>query len=255
MSYSISKPAQATEGFHGILYGKPKTGKTSTMDDPKLKVLLLDMEGGSAVLSEASNIDMISIPDYETLLAVGKDIESGKLIGYDMVALDSFTRFEDLVKEYIATKYAVNRRRGETKKFGDSAMQDWGDLQFLISKTVKWFHSLTKRGDNSIHVMWIAHVLEDKDEVTSKVVGTKVALQGSKTPEIVTSVVDGLFYMYNRQVQEEGGKVHIERGILTKAAGIYNAATRQSKKRDPLPDKIVSPVWSEIFEQLGYTRT
>lgn len=250
MSFVITKPAQATEGFHGVLYGEPKTGKTSTLDDPNLKVLLLDMEGGSAVLSEATNVDRIAVPSYDTLLEIGKAIEKGDLAGYDLIALDSLSIFEDQVKEYIATKYAPNRRRGETKKFGDSAMQDWGDLQFLISKTVKWFHSFTKRGDNSIHVMWIAHVLKDKDELTSKVVGTKIALQGAKTPEIVSSVVDGLFYMYNK-MDKEG---HIERGILTKSAGVYNAATRQSKKHIPLPATIVSPVWSEIFKQLGYVR-
>lgn len=253
MAFEILKPAKANEGFHGILYGEPKVGKTSTLDDPNYKVLILDLEGGSAVLSEAENVDRIPVDSYETVIEVGKAIQDGKLMGYDLIAIDSLSRFEDLVKEYVATKYAPSRRREITNKFG--AQADWGDLKDLITKTVKWFHSFTKRGDNSVHILWIAHVAKQVDELTKQVTATKVQLQGSTTAEVVMSIVDGLFYMYNKAVTAEDGKhIEVERGILTKQAGVFVAGTRQSKKRDPLPAKIVNPVWSEIFATLGYDR-
>lgn len=258
MTFEIVKPAQATEGFDWIVYGEPKTGKTSTLDDPKFKVLHLDLEGGSAVLSEAENVDRIAINDYETLIEVFKAIESGELTGYDMYAVDSLTQFEGFVKDYIARKYAPNRRREITGKFG--AQMDWADLRDLITRTVKWAHGLTKRGDKSIHLMWVAHVSDRKEPIPGtdqdRVVGKKIALQGGNTAEIVMSIVDGVFYMYNKPVLDADKKPtgKIERGILTKDMGLFVANARQSKKRDPLPANIPNPVWSEILPQLGYVR-
>lgn len=252
MAFEIVKPTQAVEGFHGILYGNPKTGKTSTLDDPKFKVLLLDLEGGSAVLSEADKVDRIPVTSYEQFIEVMKAVDSGELKGYDLYAIDSITQFEELVKQYIATTYAPKRSREIQGKFG--AMADWGDLKSLMTKTVKWVHDLTKRGNNSIHILWIAHVAENKDELTKQVISTKVQLQGGTTSEVVMSIVDGVFYMYNKSIQNEDGSVDIERGILTKQIGAYTAGARQSKRRDPLPAKIVSPEWSKIFDQLGYTK-
>jgi hypothetical protein len=253
MPFEIVKPSETSEGIDVILYGPPKVGKTSTLDDENFKVLIIDLEGGSAVLSEATNVDRIPVNDYETLIEVFKAIENGDLIGYDLYATDSLTQFEVLVKDYVARKYAPNRKREIQGKFG--AMADWGDLRDLITKTVKWIHGLTKRGDNSIHHMWIAHVVEEKDEITKQITRTKIAIQGGNTADVVMSIVDAVFYMYNKSIPSEDGKsVEIERGILTKPAGYFVANARQSKKRDPLPAKIVSPVWSEIFEQLGYVR-
>lgn len=252
MAFQVTKPTQAVEGFHGILYGNPKTGKTSTLDDPKFKVLLLDLEGGSAVLSEADKVDRIAVDSYEQLIEVLKAVDDGQLAGYDLYAIDSLTKFEELLKEYIATVYAPKRSREIQGKFG--AMADWGDLKQLIVKTVGWVHNMTKRNEKSIHVLWIAHVAEVKDEITKALISTKIQLQGGATSEVVASVVDGLFYMYNKSIQHENGAIDIERGILTKPVGAYLANARQSKKRDPLPAKIVSPVWSQIFEQLGYTK-
>jgi hypothetical protein len=70
------------------------------------------------------------------------------------------------------------------------------------------------------------------------------------------SIVDGVFYMYNRPVLDADKKPtgKIERGILTKDMGLFVANARQSKKRDPLPAQIPNPVWSEILPQLGYTK-
>lgn len=262
MSFTITKPAQVTEGMDCILYGAPKVGKTSTLDDPTLKVLHIDLEGGSAVLSEAENVDRIDVPEearkqsktqYDILVEIGKAIEKGELVGYDMIAIDSITQFEAITKEYIAAKYAPNRKREIQAKFG--ALADWGDLRDLLTRTVKWFHGFTKRGDNSVHLLWIAHVTEEKDEMTKQITRTKISVQGGSTADVIMSIVDGVFYMYNKSVKnEETGEYEIERGILTKPAGYVVANARQSKKRDPLPAKIVDPVWSEIFTQLGYVR-
>ncbi len=138
MTLTIKKPSSNAEGFHGILYGEPGTGKTSTADDPEFKTLLLDLEGGSSVLSEATNTDIIEINTWEDLVEAGKSIKqgffetsSGKVpCTYDMIFIDSITRLQDLCKEYVVRVVAPNRRREIQTKFG--AMADWGDLKDLV---------------------------------------------------------------------------------------------------------------------------
>lgn len=260
--FDIEVPTESHEGAHVILYGNPKTGKTSTLDDPRMKVLHIDLEGGSAVLSKANNVRRINVPEqarkrnclqFEVIVDIIKAIESGELSGFDAYALDSLTQMEDVVKEYIALKYAPHRKREIQGKFG--AQADWGDLKDLMTRTVKRVHSLTKRGDKSVHWIWIAHVAQVKDSVTNQITATKIQLQGSNTAEVVMSVVDAIFYMYNKSIpSEDGNTVEIERGILTKQFGPYVAGVRVPKGEDPLPPVIKDPVWSDIFEALGYVR-
>ena len=253
----ITKPAEVKEGFHGILYGKPKVGKTSTADDPKFKTLLIDMEGGSAVLSQAKNVDRIQVEDFKDFAEITDSVKRGYFqIGnekvecdYDLYVIDSISALQELIKQYIATTYAPSRRREITGKFG--AMADWGDLRDLITRTTKAWHQLTKRGDESVHCLWVAHEQVIKDETTEQAVGTKVQLQGKDTADVVMAHVDGIFYMFNKQNKDTK---ELERGILTQTTGIYAAGVRQSKHATPLDAQIINPVWSDIFEKLGYVR-
>lgn len=253
----ITKPAEVTEGFHGILYGKPKVGKTSTADDPKFKTLLIDMEGGSAVLSRAKNVDRIAVEDFKDFIEITESVKRGYYtdgqtkieLKYDLYMIDSISALQELIKTYVATVYAPQRRREISGKFG--AMADWGDLRDIVTRSVKAWHNLTKRNEDSIHVMWIAHEQVIKDENTEQAVGTKVQLQGKDTADIVMSIVDGNFYMFNRQNKETK---ELERGILTQNTGIYTSGVRQSKHVNPLDAQIINPIWSIIFEKLGYVR-
>lgn len=253
----ITKPAEVTEGFHGILYGKPKVGKTSTADDPNFKTLLIDMEGGSAVLSQAKNVDRIAVEDFKDFIEITEAVKRGYytdgsakvVLNYDLYVIDSISALQEMIKQYVATTYAPSRRREISGKFG--AMADWGDLRDIITRTTKAWHQLTKRHDDSVHCIWVAHEQVIKDETTEQAVGTKVQLQGKDTADIVMAHVDGIFYMFNRQNKETK---ELERGILTQTTGIYAAGVRQSKHAKPLEGVIINPVWSEIFEQLGYVR-
>lgn len=253
----ITKPAEAKEGFHGMLYGKPKVGKTSTADDPNFKTLLIDMEGGSAVLSQAVNVDRVAVDNFKDFVEITDSVKRGYFMidgqkikcEYDLYMIDSISALQELVKEYVATVYAPSRRREITGKFG--AMADWGDLRDLITRTVKAWHQLTKRNEESVHAVWVAHEQVIKDETTEQAIATKIQLQGKDTADIIMSIVDGNFYMFNRQNKETK---EIERGILTQNTGIYAAGARQPKNSKPLDSQILNPVWSEIFEKLGYVR-
>jgi hypothetical protein len=261
MNYAdfLTDPADIKEGFDGILYGAPKSGKTSTLDDDHLKVLLIDMEGGSSVLGGAKNVKRLSVPaihkhlqqsqpditKFEVLQGIWADIEDKKLTGFDLVASDSFTNFETIVKEYVVAKYAPKRKREIAEKFG--AQSDWGDLRTLIIGFVEAIHDRTKQGADSINHLWLAHSMETKNEITKAPDPTKIMLQGSSTADVVMSIVDGLFYMIT---SESDGK--IQRGVYAQPNGHIVAATRQSKRETPLPKFIKDPKWSVILYKLGY---
>lgn len=259
----ILNPAKVREGFHFILYGDPKTGKTSTFGDCGLRVLILDLEGGSAVLDGCDNVQRVPIDKWEDMVEVGKSIRQGYFevkdgdgkwmkvpADYDLYVIDSISRLQEICKEYIALRLAPNRRREILGKFG--AQADWGDLRDQLTGMVKAFHSLTKAGDKSVHIGWVAHKKDVKDPVVeTKTIATKIQLQGGDTAEIIMSYVDGMFYMMKGPNKDTGDMVY---GILTDTMGVNVAGVRQPKKAAKLPKFIENPVWGDIFKQLGYVR-
>lgn len=262
MALIVGTMASTNEGMDGIIYGKPKSGKTTTFGNCGFKVLYADLEGGSSVLEGATNIDRVPIEKWEDLVELGTaikqgfiDLGNGKkfIIDHDMVAIDSLSRMQDLCKEWVATVYAPYRKREIQDKFG--AQSDWGDLKDNMTKMVKAFHNLSKRGDKSIHVMWVAHEDITSDDVSGLPSGTKIQLQGKETADIIMAVVDSIFYMAKRVKVNEAKEQVIQYGILTEQSGIYTAAVRQSKFKKgfkKLPPIIINPVWKDVFTAIGY---
>lgn len=271
-------PAAASdtkEGFHSILYADPKAGKTTTLDDPNMKVQVFDLEKGTSVLAGAPNVDIVKINTLEQLNAYAELLKEGKCVkldekgkpfiapyDYSLTAIDSLTRLQDLVKDYVVRVVAPNRQReikdpklDPSKRFG--AQSDWGNFGTIIVDLVKFFHDLTKRGDQSLNVMWLAHK-ENKHEnpaAESMITGTQIKMQGGSV-SVVMSVVDAIFYMQKGEIKNPKTK---ETGmyywIQTDKVGITEAGVRYSKRDERLPLKIYNPVWSDIFEQLGYKIT
>lgn len=254
------------DGIHGILYGDPKSGKTSTLDDPNMKVLLLDMEGGESVLAGSPNVDIVKIDSLEKLNAYVSLLKKGQWINHEgqlvplehgLVAADSITRLQDLVKDYVVRVVAPNRQReikdGDPKnRFG--ARSDWGNFGDIITDLVKYVHGLTKRGKDSINFFWLAHKDNKYEDpmVETKVTGTQIKMQGSSVP-IVMSVVDAIFYMNKGEITKKStGETNMYYWIQTDRVGLTEAGVRQSRREEKLPVKIFNPVWSEIFEKLGY---
>ena len=263
-----SKVEEVSEGIHSILYSDPKAGKTSTLDDPNMKVLLLDMEGGDSVLEGSPNVDIVRIKSVEQLNAYLSLIEEGKWINFDgqlaplehgLIAADSITALCDLVKDYVVRVIAPNRQREikdpklpPVQRFGSQS--DWGNFGTIIVDLVKYVHTLTKRGSKSINFKWIAH-RDNKYEnpnAETMVTGTQIKMQGSSVP-IVMSVVDAIFYMNSGEIKNpKTQEVGTYYWVQTETIGITEAGVRQSKRAEKLPKKIFNPVWSEIYEKLGY---
>ena len=254
------------DGFHSILYSDPKAGKTTSLDDPNMKVLLLDMEGGESVLAGSANVDVVKITSLEQLNVYGDLLKEGmwidsngqiKPLEHGLIAADSITRLQDLVKDYVVRVVAPNRQReiktGDfAQRFG--AISDWGNFGSIITDLVKFMHGLTKRGDKSINFMWLAHK-DNKHEnpnIETLVTGTQIKMQGGSVP-IVMSVVDAIFFMNKGLIKNPTtGDTNMYYWIQTDVVGITEAGVRQSKREEKLPAKIYNVVWSEVFTKLGY---
>lgn len=252
-----NKAEKVEEGIHSILYGDPKCGKTTTLDDPNMRVLLLDLEMGTSVLAGSPNVDIVKIDTLEKLNGYMELLKEGKWINFEgrlvplehgLIAIDSITRLQDLVKAYVVNTLVPNRKREVATVFG--AQSDWGNFGTIIADLVKYAHALTKRGKQSLNIKWLAH-RDNKYEnpnAETQITGTQIKMQGSSVP-IVMSVVDAIFYM-DKMV---GKDKEIHYAIQTDKAGIIEAGVRQSKRDKRLPKVIENPVWSDIYKQLGYS--
>lgn len=263
------KPTKEESGIHGINYGDPKSGKTTTLDDPNMRVLVLDMEDSESVLEGSENVDIVKIRTLEQLNMYLGFVKDGKWLNYEgklvplehgMIAADSITALTDLVKDYVVRVVAPNRQREikDTKlkpiqRFG--AQSDWGNFGTIIVDLVKFVHTLTKRGEKSINFMWIAHK-ENKHEnplAEAQVTGTQIKMQGSSVPTVM-SIVDAIFFMKKGEIPNPKNNNIPETcyWIQTETIGVTEAGVRQSKRAEKLPKKIYNPVWSDIFTRLGY---
>lgn len=262
------KPSMTASGVHSILYGDPKSGKTTTLDDTDMRVLLLDMEGGDSVLEGSSNVDIVKIKSLEHLNAYLDLINDGNWINFDgkivplehgLVAADSITALCDFVKSFIVRVVAPNRQR-EVKdpnlpaiqRFG--AQSDWGNYGTILVDLVKYVHSMTKRGERSINFKWLAHK-DNKHEnpnAEKMVTGTQIMMQGGSV-SVVMSIVDAIFYMNKGEIKNpKTNEVGTYYWIQTDVVGVTEAGVRQSKRAEKLPLKIYNPVWSDIYTKLGY---
>lgn len=268
MKKAAEMVGEKVEGKSVLLYGAPKTGKTYSLDDPDLEVHLIDFDGGSAVLEGAPRVTIWELTkDLATVQSKEEhpyylycQLKEGFRRGYididgqridlsnvDLVAIDSFSRFQDIVKDFVAKYYAPKRAREIQGRFG--AMSDWGDLQDIEIFEAKDWHTMTKRGDKSINVMWIAH--SEYEQENGLNVSTKIALQGKYAPMQIMSVMDAMFFSFKVSVEENGKQV-VKYGIYTQTTGINQAEVRYNKRSKRLPAVIQNPVWSKIFKHLGY---
>lgn len=255
-STSGEQTAAKKEGRSAVLYGPPLNGKTSTLQyDPNTRVLLLDMDMNSSVLNRAENVDIIGCPTYQDYENIRDGIAAGKLIldgediimDYDLYVIDSFTRFEELIKTWVATVYAPNRKREIKDKFG--AQTDWQDLQDEEVRQVRFWQSLTRRYENPINILWIGHDMEVQTADYESAI--QLRLQGKYAGPGIMGAVDGLFYMVKQYSEKHQRYLY---GIATLNHNKAKAEVRLSvQDRKEMPSLIWFPKWGEVFRQMGAT--
>ena len=97
MSFEIksTKDVVSTDGVKILIFAESGFGKTSSIGSIDGKTLLLNVENGTMVLRD-KDIDVIDIPDLDTLGAVYLAIKNGEL-KYDTVAIDSLSEIGEML--------------------------------------------------------------------------------------------------------------------------------------------------------------
>ena len=266
-------PEERPEGRQVVLYGPPFVGKTSSLADPDLKVLLCDMDHNTSPLDNADNVTVYPIDHFDTdkddtkrlgydnsYMEFKRSIERGYFVikgekvpvpKVDVVAFDGFTRFEELVKYWVANVFAPNRSREIQGKFG--AQTDWDDLQRTEVEEIRDWQSMTRtKGFCSI---WMGHDMAINSEITKKAARIQLALQGKYAGPRIMSAVDAVFYMDKVLDPKDKDKKTFVRGVYTQQFDIIQADARMPiEKREKLPKFIPTVQWSKILPYIGYRK-
>lgn len=250
-------PEQKSEGRSIVLYGPPFAGKTTLLADPNIKVLLGDMDHNTSPLDNADNVTIFPIDSFDDYMTLKQSVIRGYfMIGgqripcddFDLIAFDSFTRFEELIKTHVRTKFAPNRKRELAEKFG--AQSDWQDLQDIEVQEVRDWQALTRT--KGFNVMWIGHDMSMNDELTGAIARIQLALQGKYASSRIMGAVDAVMYLH-KQVDKDG----VKRILYTQQHGVIQSDARLPiEKRQALPGAI--PVekmpLSKVLPYLGWKK-
>lgn len=263
-NYLGRKPELKGEGRSIVVYGPPFVGKTTSLADPEVKVLLCDMDHNTSPLDDADNVTIYPVDSYEEYLEFKKSVERGYFVidkekvpasGFDIIAFDSFTRFEELIKKYVRTSFAPNRKREIAEKFG--AQSDWQDLQDIEVQQVRDWQAMTR--SHGFNVFWIGHdmTLFENPNAESMATSIRLALQGKYASSRIMGAVDAVVYFAKISVANKDNpkQMDIVRGMYTQQNGIIQADARLSvEKREKLPTFYRDPKWSKILPYLGYRK-
>ncbi|WP_416037505.1 AAA family ATPase [Lactococcus formosensis] len=137
MALEIKKATEIsrTHEWRVLLYGKPGLGKTSAIKGLTGKVLVLDLDGSSRVLSGLKDVDVISFNRENPIQSMKEFLDEarGILKGYQTLVIDNITAFE---KDWFVA-------RGLKSKNGiRNEIQDYGDYTNYFLRLITMIYSL-----------------------------------------------------------------------------------------------------------------
>ena len=218
-----------------IIYGKPKTGKTTAFANLKNN-LILDLENGSEYVDALK----INIPDLKTLLDTGKAIKEANK-PYDYVTVDTVTALESMImplaiKLYKATPMGKNYQ-------GDNLATLANGAGYLYIRQA--FFQVLDFIDTLAPTIILSGHIKDKvvDDDGEMVMAANIDLTG-KMKSLICANADAIGYMYRK-----GSKA-----ILSfKNTDDVTCGARPSHLRDEeiilteMNDNVLTNNWDKIF--------
>ena len=188
-----------------ILYGKPKSGKTTIAAELNNN-LIIDLEGGSEYLS-ALSIQARSINDLGNISnAIQEEINKTGKKPYKYITIDNATRLEEICMSFACTLYRQTPM-GKTWKGDDVRLLPNGSgylyLRQAVRKVIDMFRKLC---DNFILIGHTKDKMIDKEGQEM----TEMALDlVGKLGDIICGEADAVGYIYRKKnetiISFEGG--------------------------------------------------
>jgi phage nucleotide-binding protein len=192
-----AKDMNDSHGIKAILYGASGVGKTTqvkTLVDSGYKVLVISAESGLLSLGQ-TDVDVIDLtvdergdkvkPEnrFENLVKAYNFLETGKH-KYDTIVLDSLTEINQVLLEYLRTKYPDAK----------NTLQMYGENSLVMNKMVKKFRDLP------YNVILIALESLEKDEVGRRFIVMDLV---GKVANGIPPLFDEVIYMF---IEEKGDR-------------------------------------------------
>ena len=188
-----------------ILYGKPKSGKT-TLASQLENNLIIDLEGGSEFL-EALSIQARTINDLgEISRAIQEQITATGKKPYKYITIDNATRLEELCLGYAKTLYQLTPMGKSYNGDDVRTLPNGGGYMYLrqaVRKVLDMFRNLT---DNFI---LIGHVKEKMINKEGEELSEMALDLVGKLGDITCGEADAVGYIYRKKnetiISFEGG--------------------------------------------------
>lgn len=242
--FNIKKAAKVGAPKSVLIYGPPKKGKTvfaaSIVDVEEYdRVLLIDVEGGSASVSAwYPEVDVIETPTHKEFERVVEALLNNKIaepasgLPYQAVIIDTLDKAQERALEAFDKdpRGIVNGKKDGFFK--------WAMLKAWTTKIGDLLHMAP------FLTIFIAHQEDDRDETTGAVT-TTVMLQG-KSRFTFPSVPDIIGHFTVKRVDENGEKSNKRVVDFTVSDKLISG----QRYADKLNGAIVDPDFSKIFAKI-----
>lgn len=251
-SFAPKKASEVGAPKSILLFGPPKRGKStcaaSIVEVPGFeRTLVIDVEGGASAISEwYPAVDVFGVRTPEEFDGLIEALVDGKIVEptsgepYECVIIDTLDKAQERKLEWFDKQPESFNKQGEK-----NTLYKWGAIK-------AW---TTKLGD-ALHMapfltIFVAHVMDDKDEKSGKVTQT-VALGGA-SKQTFPATPDLVGYFDIERVKEDGKTVTKRTLDFTvtdkRVTGQRYAAKLDGKMGDPTMTKIYQTIAPSVFEK------
>lgn len=217
-----------------IVYGPPKSGKTTFCTSLGDHPLVVDFDDGLLTLKELG-INYVQPRTWEEVLELVSSLRSGKMrdkVQYDHVIWDSHTLFYATV-----IIPAVLKLSGHTTL----TQPDWG----MCNDRVKLVYDqlIKARSVQQFHFSLTCHEKIDKDDVSGLIVGGISATPALR--DLLPAMVDELYYIKPLISGAGPNKTGVYK-IHTLTEGMFPAGTRTRGKLLPVENADLGAIYKKI---------